>query len=81
MNDKIFYLGSLVLIGGFVILIYVRFKKDDNIDIKKHWFIILIYTLFLITSIVLWRYITITISKHTISIHKYNNSIQKIING
>jgi len=81
MTDIIFYFGSVVIISGFIALLIKKFKDEDNIDLKAHKWIILLYILLLIGAIVTWRVVYLLLVSNTQEIIKYNQNIQRVING
>ena len=81
MNDVIFYFGSIIIIFAFVWLVFIRFKEDDEINLKEHLWLIVLYIILLITAIIAWRVIYLIIISNSQKIINYNNLIQRVNNG
>ena len=66
-NLIIFYFGSILIIGIFLYVLILKFKEEDNIDLKEHSSFLIIYTILLILSIYTWgilyKIITFNIAK------------------
>ena len=80
MTDIIFYFGIIVIIGWYIYLLIQRFKEEDNIDLKEHFWIIIIYIVLLIVSIIVWRTIYLFLISSTDVIINYNTNIENLIN-
>jgi NADH:ubiquinone oxidoreductase subunit 6 (subunit J) len=80
MNDIIFYLGAIIIIVFFVGLLIKKFKEDDEIDLKKHKWIIITYVILLIMAILSWRILNLMIKKPMTQISDYTKSIEIINN-
>ncbi len=50
----VYYIGVFFIIFGFIYLIYFHFKKDENIKLKEHIGIIILYISLLILAIYMW---------------------------
>lgn len=81
MNDAIFYFGAVIITAAFVGMLIIKFKDEDNIDLNKHKWIILLYIILLICSIITWHFITMFFVSNTKGIINYNQNIQRVING
>jgi len=81
MTDIIFYFGVIVIIGWYIHLIVQRFKEEDKIDLKEHFWIIVLYIVLLIVSIIVWRIISLFLISSTDAIINYNTNIENLING
>ena len=81
MNDVIFYFGSIIIIFAFVWLVFIRFREDDEINLKEHLWLIVLYIILLITAIIAWRVIYLIIISNSQKIINYNNLIQRVNNG
>jgi len=81
VNDVIFYFGSIIIIFAFVWLVFIRFKEDDEINLKEHLWLIVLYIILLITAIIAWRVIYLIIISNSQKIINYNNLIQRVNNG
>ncbi|AZV47212.1 hypothetical protein C3L23_07975 [Nautilia sp. PV-1] len=81
MTDIIFYFGSVVIIFAFIGLVTVKFKNEDNIDLNEHKWIILLYIILLVVSIITWRVIYLLLISSTQEMINYNLNIQRAING
>lgn len=80
MNNLIFYFGAILIIVFFVSVIITRFK-DNEIDLKEHLWIILIYILIMVLAIIAWRVIELLLISNISQIHNYNTIIEKYSNG
>ena len=80
MTDIIFYFGVVVIIGWYIYLVVQRFKKEDKIDFKKHFWIIVIYIVLLIVNIITWRIIYLLLISSTGMMINYNTNIESLIN-
>jgi prepilin signal peptidase PulO-like enzyme (type II secretory pathway) len=54
----IYITGVVFIILSFIYLVYFHFRKDENIDLKENWGIILIYLFLLVLSIYTWGVIS-----------------------
>ncbi len=50
----VYYIGVFFIIFGFIYLIYFHFKEDENIKLKEHIGIIILYISLLILAIYMW---------------------------
>jgi len=80
VNNLIFYFGAILIIVFFVSVIITRFK-DNEIDLKEHLWIILIYILIMVLAIIAWRVIELLLISNISQIHNYNTIIEKYSNG
>jgi len=81
MTDIIFYFGVLIIIGWYIYLVIQRFKEEDKIDLKKHLWIIVVYIVLLVISIIAWRVIYLLLISSTNLMINYNTNIENLING
>jgi len=81
MIDIVFYFGAFIIIGLYIYLVIQRFKEEDEIDLKEHFWIIVVYIILIVMSIVAWRIIYLLLISSTHLMMKYNSSIENIING
>jgi len=81
MTDIIFYFGVIVIIGWYVHLVVQRFKEEDTIDLKEHFWIIVVYIVLIIVSIIVWRIIYLLLISSTDFIINYNTQIENLIDG
>ncbi|GAB6074157.1 hypothetical protein [Nautilia lithotrophica] len=81
MTDIIFYFGSVVIIAAFIGLLIIKFKDEDNIDLNRHKWIIILYIILLVGAIVTWRVAYLLIISNTQEMINYNENIQRVING
>jgi NADH:ubiquinone oxidoreductase subunit 6 (subunit J) len=81
MTDIIFYFGAIVIIATFIGFLVKKFKDENNIDLSRHKWIILLYILLLIGAIVTWRIVYLIIISSTREILNHNETIQRVING
>jgi len=81
VNDVIFYFGNIIIIALFVWLLILRFKDVDNIDLSRHIWIIILYTILLVLSIITWRIIYLIIISNIKGINNYNIVIESTLNG
>ena len=81
MNDIIFYFGSIIIIGIFIWFLFIKFKNEDEINLKEHFWIIILYILLIVTAIITWRVIYLIIISNSQKIINYNNLIQRVNNG
>ncbi len=80
MSDLIFYFGALLIIAFFIYVIINRFK-DNDINLKEHLWIILIYILIMVLAIIAWRVIQLLLTSNISHINNYNTLIEKMSNG
>jgi len=81
MTDIIFYFGELVIILAFTGLVTVKFKNEDNIDLSRHKWIILLYIILMVGAIITWRIMYLLIISSTQGMIEYNLKIQRVLNG
>jgi len=81
VNDVIFYFGNIIIIALFIWLFILRFKDVDNIELSKHLWIIILYTILLVLSIITWRIIYLIIISNIKGINNYNIVIESTLNG
>ncbi|GAX87127.1 conserved hypothetical protein [Lebetimonas natsushimae] len=81
MNNVIFYFGAVIIIVFFIGLAVKRFKEDDEIDLKKHKWIIIIYIILLIMAIIAWRVLDLMVELKITQITNYNKTIEEFSNG
>ena len=80
-SDILFYIGSVLIIALFVFLLIGRFKDIDEIDLKEHKWIIAIYIVLLLGALTAWRKLYLIIILNTLDINRYNEIIERVING
>jgi len=80
VSNLIFYFGTLLIIAFFLYVIIDRFK-DNDINLKEHFWIILIYISIMVLAIIAWRIIQLLLTSNISHINNYNILIQKTING
>ena len=81
MNDIIFYFGTVIIIGIFIWFLFIKFKNEDEINLKEHFWIIILYILLIVAAIITWRIIYLIIISNSQKIINYNNLIQRVNNG
>jgi len=81
MTDIIFYFGTFVITAAFAGLLVVKFKDEDNIDLNRHKWIIILYIVLLVGAIITWRIMYLLLISHTQEMINYNQNIQRAING
>jgi len=81
MTDIIFYFGVAVMIATYIGFVIYKFKEDDNIDLSKHKWIIIVYLGLLILGIFIWKIVYLLLTSSTQDMINYNNLIQSNING
>lgn len=81
MIDIVFYFGAFIIIGLYIYLVIQRFKEEGEIDLKEHFWIIVVYIILIVVSIIAWRIIYLLLISSTHLMMKYNSSIENIING
>ena len=81
MNENIiFYFGAGLIITFFISVIISRFK-DNDIDLKEHFWIILLYIVIMVLAIIAWRVIELLLISNISHIKSYNALIKKYSNG
>lgn len=80
MNDLIFYFGSVLIIAFFIGVVINRFK-DNDISLKEHFWIIIIYIFLMVLAIIVWRVIELLLTSNIARINNYNSLIEKLGNG
>lgn len=80
MGNLIFYFGAVLIIAFFISVIISRFK-DNDINLKEHFWIILLYIVIMVLAIIAWRVIQLLLTSNISHINDYNNLIQKYGNG
>ncbi len=75
--DIIYYLGIFGILFVVGYLLFVNFKEYDEINLREHLWIIILYVVVLIISVVVWRLMFNFIfeAQHLISV-KNNISIK-----
>ena len=81
MIDIIFYFGTIIIIGLYIYLVIQRFKEEDEIDLKNHFWIIVVYIILVIISIITWRVIYLLLISSTDLMINYNANIENLLNG
>jgi len=81
VNDIIFYFGIIIIIGIFIWFLFIKFKNEDEINLKEHFWIIILYILLIVAAIITWRIIYLIIISNSQKIINYNNLIQRVNNG
>jgi NADH:ubiquinone oxidoreductase subunit 6 (subunit J) len=81
MTDIIFYFGAIIIIAAFIGVLIKKFKNENNIDLNKHKWIILIYILLLVLAIITWGIIYLFLISSTQEMINYNQNIQRALNG
>ncbi len=81
MNENIiFYFGAILIIVFFTYVIMIRFK-DNDINLKEHFWIIFLYILIMVLAIIAWRIIELLLISNISHINNYNSLIEKYGNG
>ncbi len=81
MNENIiFYFGAILIIVFFTYVIMIRFK-DNDINLKEHFWIIILYILIMVLAIIAWRVIELLLISNISHINNYNSLIEKYGNG
>ena len=80
-RELIFYLGSLIILGFFVYFVWVRFKEQEQIDLNRHKWIILLYIIMLVVFIIIWRIIFLYFESFTEKTLRHQQIYEKMING
>ena len=81
MTDIIFYFGTVIIILAFIGIVTVRFKDEDNIDLNRHKWIIMLYIVLLVAAIITWRIAYLLLISSTQEMIDYNLNIQRAIDG
>ena len=81
MNDIIYQFGNILIIALFSYLAYIKFKDFNEIDLREHKWIIFIYILLLVLTIIVWRIIYLIIETNFSEAIQYNNTIKSVENG
>jgi len=81
MTDIIFYFGTVIIILAFIGIVTVRFKDEDNIDLNRHKWIIMLYIVLLVAAIITWRITYLLLISSTQEMIDYNLNIQRAIDG
>ena len=81
MTDIIFYFGVLIIIGWYIYLVIQRFKEEDKIDLREHFWIIVVYIFLVIVSIIAWRVMYLVLISSTSLMINYNSNIENLLNG
>jgi len=81
MTEIIFYFGAVVITAAFIWLMILKFKDEDEIDLSKHKWIIILYILLLIIGIFTWGVIYKYLTSQVKNINSYNKKIEKLLNG
>ena len=81
MTEIIFYFGAVVITTAFIWLMILKFKDEDEIDLSKHKWIIILYILLLIIGIFTWGVIYKYLTSQVKNINSYNKKIEKLLNG
>ena len=81
MTDIIFYFGTFVITAAFAGLLVVKFKDEDNIDLNRHKWIIILYIILLVLAIFTWGIMYKMLNSNTNKIIQHNQQIESYING
>jgi len=81
MTDIIFYFGTIIITAAFIGLVTVKFKNEDNIDLSKHKWIIILYIILLVLAIFTWGIMYKMLNSNTNKIIEHNQQIESYING
>jgi len=81
VNDIIYQFGNILIIALFSYLAYIKFKDFNEIDLREHKWIIFIYILLLVLTIIVWRIIYLIIETNFSEAIQYNNTIKSVENG
>jgi len=79
-ENIIFYFGAILIIVFFTYVIMIRFK-DNDINLKEHFWIIFLYILIMVLAIIAWRIIELLLISNISHINNYNSLIEKYGNG
>ena len=79
-REIIFYLGSLIIIGIFIYLVWGRFK-GENISFKEHKWIISLYIIMLVFFIITWRVVFLYFESFTQKTLQKQQTYQEMLNG
>ena len=81
MSNIIYYFGNAILIVIFSYIAYIEFKEYEEIDFNEHKWIILMYFLLLILSLLVWRIVFLIIKYNLLEFIEYQKIIKRIENG
>ena len=81
MSNVIFYFGAIVIIVFYIGIMVKKFKDDDKIDLNKHKWIIIIYIILLVISIITWGVLVSMIDEQINKITNYNKNIEEFEYG
>ena len=81
MNNVIFYFGAIIITVFYIGIMVKKFKDDDNIDLNEHKWIIIVYIILLVFSIITWRVLNLMIESKMKQINNYNQKIEEFQNG
>jgi len=79
--EIVYYFGIIILITGVISIMYFRFKEYDEIDLKNHIVIIVIYIVLLVLAIILWRILFDMLHGIADMINIDNSIYKRVING
>jgi len=65
----------------YICIVMKRFQNDDNIDLDEHKWIIIVYILLLVFSIITWRVLSLMIESKIKQINNYNQKIEELEYG
>ena len=80
-RELIFYLGSVIVVGIFVYFVWVRFKEQEQIDLKEHKWIILLYIVMLVLFIIIWRIMFLYFETFTEKTLQKQQIYEEMLNG
>jgi hypothetical protein len=80
-SEILFYIGSGLIVSIFIFILVGKFKDEYVIDLKENKWLIVFYIIFLIGALIAWRKLYLTILANTSGISKYNEIIERLING
>jgi len=81
VSNVIFYFGAIVIIVFYIGIMVKKFKDDDKIDLNKHKWIIIIYIILLVISIITWGVLVSMIDEQINKITNYNKNIEEFEYG
>jgi len=81
VSDIIFYFGVIVIMIFYIGIVIKKFKDDDNIDLNEHKWIIIVYIILLVFSIITWRVLNLMIESKIEQINNYNQKIEELEYG
>jgi len=81
VNNVIFYFGAIIITVFYIGIMVKKFKDDDNIDLNEHKWIIIVYIILLVFSIITWRVLNLMIESKMKQINNYNQKIEEFQNG